>query len=354
VLTGLFLTGSITSPTQQVSARFSNCGQSLREGGDLKLRGVLVGQIGAIERAGNGLCDLRLDVNPEDRDQIPANVGAQIRAKTVFGEKWVELLYPNEPEEARLSEGAEIPEGRTIDPLEVETILNVAVPLLDAIDPEHLAGALDALAGGFVGHEDAAIRGIEDGIRALQVMNDNEGLLKEGIRQLDESGDVFSDIDDDLLRALDNLDRVNRFASDNQELIESSLEKAPRLLNELSGLFNARFEDFTNIVNSGATVVSVLAARSEDLDRLLHVLPRFNSAWIRNLNHVCRYRQATDEPGKSVGDRVPGRCWGVHNLISESRGAYRDGESPESRQRASAPKDLEGLLESSIATEASE
>jgi phospholipid/cholesterol/gamma-HCH transport system substrate-binding protein len=350
VLTGLFLTGSITAPTQQVSARFSNCGQGLREGGDLKLRGVLVGQIGAIDRAGNGACDIRLDVNPEDRAEIPANVGAQIRAKTIFGEKWVELLYPNEPEEARLSDGAEIPEDRTIDPLEVETILNVAAPLLDAIDPEHLAGALDALASGFVGHEDAAIRGIEDGIRALRVMNDNEGLLKEGIRQLDESGDVFSDIDDDLLRALDDLDRVNRFTSDNRELIESSLVKAPRLLNELGGLFEARFADFTNIVNSGATVVSVLAARSQDLDRLLEVLPRFNSAWIRNLNHVCRYRQATDEPGKSVGDRVPGRCWGVHNIISESRGAYRNGESPESRRRASAPTDLEGLLESSIAT----
>jgi phospholipid/cholesterol/gamma-HCH transport system substrate-binding protein len=348
-LTGLFLTGSITGPTEHISARFSNCGQGLREGGDVKLRGVLVGQIGAIERSDRGLCDIRLDINRGDTDEIPANVGAQIRAKTIFGEKWVELLYPNEPEEARLSDGAEIPEDRTIDPLEVETILNVALPLLDAIDPEHLAGALDALAGGFVGHEDAAIRGINDGIRALRVMNDNEGLLREGIRQLDESGEVLSNVDDDLLRALDHLDRVNRFTTDNQDLIQTSLDKAPRLLNELSGLFEARFEDFTRIVNSGATVVSVLAARSEDLDHLLNVLPRFNSAWIRNLNFVCRYRQATDEPGKSVGERVPGRCWGVHNLISESRGAYRDGEGPDSRRRASAPTDLEGLLQSSVA-----
>jgi phospholipid/cholesterol/gamma-HCH transport system substrate-binding protein len=315
----------------------------------VKLRGVLVGQIGAIERSDQGLCDIRLDINRGDRDEVPANVGAQIRAKTIFGEKWVELLYPSEPEEARLSDGDEIPEDRTIDPLEVETILNVALPLLDAIDPEHLAGALDALAGGFVGHEDAAIRGINDGIRALRVMNDNEGLLREGIRQLDESGEVLSNVDDDLLRALDHLDRVNRFTTDNQDLIQTSLDKAPRLLNELGGLFEARFEDFTRIVNSGATVVSVLAARSEDLDHLLNVLPRFNSAWIRNLNFVCRYRQATDEPGKSVGERVPGRCWGVHNLISESRGAYRDGDGPESRRQASAPTDLEGLLRSSVA-----
>jgi hypothetical protein len=59
------------------------------------------------------------------------------------------------------------------------------------------------------------------------------------------------------------------------------------------------------------------------------VLPRFNSSWIRNLNHVCRFRQQTDEPGKSTGSRVPGRCWRVHNILSDSQGAYHgDGPKP--------------------------
>jgi hypothetical protein len=88
------------------------------------------------------------------------------------------------------------------------------------------------------------------------------------------------------------------------------------------------------MVDRGATVVGVLAARADDLDRLLNVLPKFNSSWIRNLNHVCRYRQATDEPGKSVGDRVPGRCWRVHNLISHSQGPYRDDGRRESAPTA--------------------
>lgn len=344
-LTGLMLTGSLKGDVVPANAVFENCGQGLRVGGDVKLRGVLVGRMESLELV-DGDCIVGLDLFPESVDQIPANVGAQVRAKTVFGEKWVELLFPNEPVEARLAAGDTIEKEDTIDPLEVETILNVALPLLEAIDPEHLAGALEALASGFVGHEEAAIAGINAGIEALKPFNKNEGRLREGIDQLAGSAEVLAEVDDDLLDALDNLDDVNRFAVANEALIEENFAKAPALLQELSSLFDTHFFDLTKIVDKGATVIGVLAAHSEDLDRLLNVLPKFNSGWIRNLDHQCRYRQATDEPGKAKGDPVPGRCWRVHNLISHSRGAYAPGEEPSpSRSRSSRPGGLEQLFE---------
>ena len=325
----MFLTGNIGQTGVLAAADFAHCGQGLRVGGDVKERGVLVGRIDSITRLEDGSCRVGLLLEPSDIDQIPANVGAQIRAKTIFGEKWVELLYPSDPDSETIADGDRIPQDRTIDPLEVETILNTALPLLDAIDPEHLSGALAALAGGFVGHEEAAIRGIEDGIRALEPFNENEALLEEGIRQLAESGEVLDEVDSDLIEALDNLDDLNRFTTDHNDLIVANLEKTPVLLDELSRLFETRFTDFTKIVNSGATVVSVLAARAEDLDHLLNSLPKFNANWIRNLNHVCRYRQQTDEPGKETGERVPGRCWRVHNIVSSTQGPYAPGEGPD-------------------------
>ncbi len=330
----MFLTGSIGQSGVLAAAEFAHCGQGLRVGGDVKERGVLVGRIDSIERLEDGSCRVGLLLEPNDIAQIPANVGAQIRAKTIFGEKWVELLYPSDPDPETIAEGDTIPQDRTIDPLEVETILNTALPLLNAIDPEHLAGALEALASGFVGHEEAAIRGIEQGIEALRPLNENEPLLEEGINQLARSGEVLDDVDTDLIAALDNLDQLNEFTIANDDLIEANLLKTPRLLHELSHLFETRFNDFTRIVNQGATVVNVLAARAGDLDHLLTTLPRFNANWIRNLNHVCRYRQQTDEPGKSVGERVPGRCWRVHNLISHTRGPYAPGEGPDPNSRA--------------------
>lgn len=332
--------GGLTQDFVPAAAEFNNCGQGLREGGDVKLRGVLVGRIGGIERVVGSDCRVSLNLFPPTVTQIPANVGAQIRAKTIFGEKWVELQYPQDPTEERLHAGDEIPVERTIDPLEVETILNSALPILEAIDPEHLAGALTALAEGFAGHEDAAIRGIESGIEALKVVNQNQGLVKEGIRQLAESGEVLAEIDEPLLESLRNLDRLNRFTTANQALIRENLDKAPVMLGELSTLFDVRFADLTQMVNSGATIISVLAAHSGDIDRLLDELPKFNAAWIRNLGHVCRYRQPTTEPGKSEGDQVPGRCWRVHNIFSETRGPYEPGEEP--RPKAATDYDTLG------------
>lgn len=341
--TGMMLTGAIKSDVVTATAAFEVCGQGIREGGDVKLRGVLVGRISGI-RLIDSECHIDLDLFPEQVDQIPENVGAQVRAKTVFGEKWVELLFPDDPSDARIAAGDNIPTSRTIDPLEVETILNVALPLLDAIDPENLAGALEALASGFVGHEDAAIKGINEGIAALKPFNRNRQNLRSGIDQLAASSEVLADVDDDLLEALANLDDLNRFTIANEALIEENFRKAPELLGSLSHLFESHFVDFTRIVDRGATVIGVLAARSDDLDRLLDALPRFNSGWIRNLDHTCRYRQATDEPGKNIGDPVPGRCWRVHNLLSHSQGPYAPGEEPKPNDSSGTPSNLRGVL----------
>ncbi|HWC15171.1 MAG TPA: MCE family protein [Actinomycetota bacterium] len=350
-LTWMFLTGQITAASVPGSAVFGTCGQGLREGGDVKTRGVLIGRIETIERLDSGECNVRLALFPDKAEQVPANVAAQIRAKTIFGEKWVEVIYPEEPSDEKFAAGQVIEE--TIDPLEVETILNTALPILDAIDPEYLAGTLEALAGGFVGHEDAAIRGIESGTEAVRVANENTALFNRGIDQLAESGEVLSRVDNDLLDAMANLDRLNEFTIANADLIETNLDKAPTLLRELSSLFETRFGDLTRMVNAGATVISLVAAQSGDLDRLLSELPRFNSNWIRNLSHVCRYRQAPSEPGKSIGDRIPGRCWRVHNLLTSSRGPYAPGNEPQPESSASSgyaalglddPTELERLL----------
>jgi virulence factor Mce-like protein len=346
-LTGYVLVnGGLTNPRIPASAEFANCGQGLRVRGDVKLRGVLVGVIEEIEKVPNGNCKVTVGLFPGSQQDVPQNVGAQVRAKTVFGEKWVELLYPTEPVSARLGEDDVIPDDLTLDPLEVETILNTALPLLESIDPENLAATLEALSTGFAGHEDAAIRGIEAGIEALRPLNDNEGLLNKGIGQLAESGKVLENVDDDLFAAMDKLDLIQRFTIDKEALIAANFDKVPRLLDELTFLFTSRFTDFTRLVNNGATIVDLLAARTEDVDALLEVLPQFNAKWIRNLGHNCRFRQADgQEPGKTVGDEVPGRCWRVHNILSETQGPYTKKNKPKPGDSSSSVEVTEVELE---------
>jgi phospholipid/cholesterol/gamma-HCH transport system substrate-binding protein len=312
------------------------CGQGLRTNGDVKERGVLVGSIGDIEvrRTEDGnVCRVELKLQPDAISQIPENVGAQIRAKTLFGEKWLELLYPDDPSDENIAAGQVIGMDETIDPLEVETILNTGLPVLQAIDPERLAGALTALTDGFIGNEDDVILGIRRGNDALTPLNRRRALLEKGIRQLAESGEILDRVSPDLLAALANLNRLNQFTIENQALLRENLRSAPLFLREVSELFVSQFGNLTKAVDRGATVIGLLAARAEDLDKLLAALPKFNANWIRNLDHQCRFRQASTEPGTAEGDPVPGRCWRVHNLVVESRGAYAPGEEPRPRKK---------------------
>lgn len=342
-LTGLVLTGNIFQNSTNAFAEFENCGQGLREGGDVKLRGVLVGRIGPLERVEEGDCSVRLDLFPESIDQVPANAGAEIRAKTVFGEKWVELTYPDDPDDSPIAAGDVIPKDRTVDPLEVETILNTGMPILEAVDAENLAAALEALSEGFAGQEGDVVASIRDGIRALRPLNENKALLAESIDQLDKSADVLDDVDEDLIEALDNLDSVNEFTVSNAALIEENLNRAPILLDELSVLFETRFGDLTKLVDRGATVIGLISSRTEDLEKLLKVLPQFNSKWIRNLTPTCTYLQTTTEPGAEVGDRVPGRCWRVHNIVSHSQGPYGPDDPKRPGPRTATAEDYEAL-----------
>ncbi|MEA2476850.1 MAG: phospholipid/cholesterol/gamma-HCH transport system substrate-binding protein [Actinomycetota bacterium] len=340
VLTGLVLTGRIHSRYERAYATFDVCGEGLRVGGDVKERGVLVGSVGDLQLI-DGHCRVALDLQPDQLHVIPANVGAEINAKTLFGEKWVELLYPQDPQ-GTIAAGDEIGLDRTINPIEVESILNEALPLLKAINPDKLAGFLTALAEGFGGHESAAVRGLVEGNRALIPLNQDTGLVKKGIDQLAGSAAVLDNVRGDLISSLRSLDSLNRFTISNSSLIASNLRKTPVLLDQLSTLFEVHFNDLTRIVDRGATVIGVLASRAVDVDHLLTSLPIFNAKWNANLNDVCRFRQPTTEPGKAQGDVVPGKCWRVHNLISQSRGPYAPGTQP--KPHAAAPGSLRQVL----------
>ena len=70
----------------------------------VKLRGVQVGRVAAIA-GGKEPVVLRLEIDKNQIKYIPANVDAQIRATTVFGAKFVDLVYPDDPSPQRLAAG---------------------------------------------------------------------------------------------------------------------------------------------------------------------------------------------------------------------------------------------------------
>ncbi len=149
-LTYAMFTGSLKKfvPVTLTSDR---SGLVMESDAKVKLRGVQVGRVAAIE-GGTEPVKLKLEIYPDQIEHIPANVEAQIRATTVFGAKFVDLVYPSDPSPQRLRAG-QVLVSRNVS-VEVNTVFENVVGVLDQIDPAKLNSVLSALAEGVRGKGD--------------------------------------------------------------------------------------------------------------------------------------------------------------------------------------------------------
>lgn len=79
-----------------VTVRTSSVGNEMHDNADVKLRGVVVGQVRDISADGKG-ARLTLAIDPDKLDRIPADVTAQMLPTTLFGERFVALVPPELP-----------------------------------------------------------------------------------------------------------------------------------------------------------------------------------------------------------------------------------------------------------------
>ncbi|MDT5017044.1 MAG: phospholipid/cholesterol/gamma-HCH transport system substrate-binding protein, partial [Mycobacterium sp.] len=89
VLVGVLFTGSYRSYVP-VTLKSERSGLIMEPGNDVKLRGVVVGRVDSVQ-ASDAPVSLMLDINSDQVKYIPANVEAEIKATTAFGNKFVEL-----------------------------------------------------------------------------------------------------------------------------------------------------------------------------------------------------------------------------------------------------------------------
>ena len=133
-----------------VSLRTDRIGSQLQEASDVKLRGLIVGEVRDIRTTGDGAV-LSLALKPEMVAQIPADVSARLLLKTLFGERYVDLVpgrAGTDPGRAprAIRAGDVIGQDRTKVAIEQERVFADLLPLLRTVQPEKLAATLNALA----------------------------------------------------------------------------------------------------------------------------------------------------------------------------------------------------------------
>ncbi len=183
-----------------VSLTTTNIGLQLPAFADVKLRGIIVGEVREITTKGDGAV-MTLAIKPSMTELIPANTTARILPKTLFGEKYVALQVPEDPQ-GSIEAGDEITESRVA--IEVEKVLADLYPLLRTVQPEQLNYTLTAMATALEGRGEQLGNNLVVLDDYLKRMNPKIPLLIDDLNKLATVSDAYTEAVPDLANLLRN------------------------------------------------------------------------------------------------------------------------------------------------------
>ena len=282
----------------------AKAGLSLPENADVKLRGMIVGEVREVRTEGDEVI-LTLGMNPDLIDEVPSAVTAEIIPKTLFGEKYVSLIPENGTEGPSLKAGDTI-RGAVV-PIEVEKLLNDIYPLLTAVEPENLATTLSALSTTLEG------RGEEFGNTLVTLNNYLEKFNPEAqgavndIVKLGQLSDSYADDMPTFGRLLRNSVTTSNTIVAKRTQLASFFDESTRLSNTLTSLLKASGNDMVAVAAQSVTPLGVGAKYSSTFpcffkayDRLID--ERLDSVF-RGLTLHIDLEMVSPQPNKySIGD----------------------------------------------------
>lgn len=174
-----------------VTVQTSKIGLQLPQRADVKIRGVQVGEVLSMDANADGAV-LKLGLYPSQVDTIPENVTASIVPKTLFGEKYVSLIVPDDPSGQHITAGATI--KRTTVATEVEKVLSDLYPLLRTVEPGELNMTLNAISTALEGRGDQIGQNIETVDAYLTKLNPEIPALVEDLRLTAQVSDTYADV----------------------------------------------------------------------------------------------------------------------------------------------------------------
>jgi phospholipid/cholesterol/gamma-HCH transport system substrate-binding protein len=265
----------------RLTGQFEAAGQGLLPGSDVKVRGVKVGSVRKIELV-DGQAEITIRLY--DGEEIPRDAVARIRAKTLFGEKFIDFDMTGTDEENGpfYEAGDELQE--TEGGFELEEVLVDAYPILAAIDQGELMTVVSELAEGGRGLGEEVNRSIVNGAAVSEVFAENAALTEEFLGDLARFSGQLADSADDLLGLADAGNLALPVLNDGEAELITILQQAGRLSNDVADLLlgNKAFVDAS--LGDGSATLDVLYRQRNQVVPLVIGLRQY----VQTLTEVVR------------------------------------------------------------------
>ncbi|MGI5358440.1 MCE family protein [Streptomyces sp. CA-252508] len=319
-----------------VTVLTGSAGNEMHRGAEVKMRGVVVGEVREIRSDGTG-ARLTLALDPRHLDRVPADVTAQMLPTTLFGERFVALVPPGKnPSPRSLNAGDTIPQDRSSNAVELEQVLDRLLPLLTAVKPEKLSATLTAVAQALEGRGKQLGDTLVTLDAHLKRLNPHLPALNRDIAHLVEVSRVYADAAPDVLDALTDFTTTSGTLADQQAGLADLYGSTTASARELTTFLRDNRSNIIRLSAASRPTLELLARHSSSFPCTLRTLAGFVPAMDKALG------KGTDEPGlhvdvrtvPSLGRYVPGEDRPVYDATGGPHCyavPYTGAPAPESR-----------------------
>jgi phospholipid/cholesterol/gamma-HCH transport system substrate-binding protein len=320
-----------------VTLKTDRVGNQLRIGGEVKTRGVVVGEIRTIRSTGTG-AEIGLAMEPEKIGKLPNDVSALLIPKTLFGERYVQLSISDRSTAPHLVANDVIGQDRSANAIELEKVFDNLLPVLKAVQPQKLATTLTAVATALQDRGAQLGQTLSTAADYLKELNPSLPKLNDNIRDLATVSKLYGDIAPDLLDALTSAAVTLNTVHDKSADLASVYQQVTASAQDVTTFLRNNHDNLISLAADSRAPLEVAAKYSPSFPCTLKALDALKTPMDNVLG------KGTSQPGmhiditvtQSLGKYVPGKDDPVYNATGGPR-CYPSGVSPTAGTAAATP-----------------
>ena len=215
--------GELTKKTE-LTVMSPRAGLVVDPGSKVTYNGVEIGKVAAVDHVnvgGAAKARLTLYVKPRYISFIPANVVADIRATTVFGNKYISFTSPKDPVPQRITSSDVI--DATHVTTEFNTLFETLMSITQKVDPIKVNQTLTATAEALQGLGDRFGQAVINGNEVLGDLNPKMPQIRRDTQLLADLGEVYANAAPDLFDGLENAVTTARTLNEQQGNLDQAL-----------------------------------------------------------------------------------------------------------------------------------
>jgi virulence factor Mce-like protein len=294
------------TPVTMVDLKADRIGNQLSVHGDVKLRGLRVGEVRKVSSTGDG-ATIQLALDKDKARLVPSDVSARLLPKTLFGEKEVNLVIPEGGSSARPLRGGDvIPQDRSETSIETERVLNDFMPLIQSLKPAQLSLTLNAVSSALRGRGDRFGANLALNAAYFRQINPELPRILEDFRGLADLTDNYAAATPDILRVLDNFAASSRSLVDQREELDEFLRSTTTFAKTADDFLRINDQSLIDLAEQSRPNLQLYKQFSPEYACMLHTLPKQEIVGEKTFGGVFPWLHITLEVAHDQGAYLPG------------------------------------------------